>query len=466
MGKLELSKRVCVLSMFCIAAAIALPAQTFTTLMNFDFTHGSGPNAELIQGTDGNFYGTTLLGGTNNNCADNCGTVFKITAKGALTTLHNFDGTDGSSATGLIQGTDGSFYGTTANGGANNNCTSGCGTVFKITPPGTLTTLYNFDSTDGSGPYSGLIQGTDGNFYGTTSSGGTNNNCTGGCGTVFKITAAGALTTLHSFDGTDGSSPNAALIQGTDGNFYGTTYSGGTNGCGTVFKITANGALTTLHNFDGTDGCGIYSGLIQSTDGNFYGTTEVGGLSNNGTVFKMTAKGALRTIHSFDYNVGAYPAGLVQGTDGNFYGAAQGGGADFGAIFQITAKGTLTTLHSFDENDGEDPQSPPLQATNGVFYGTTYSGGADGYGTAFSLSMGLGPFVRTNPISGNVGTKVTILGNDLAGTTSVTFNGTMATFKASSTHITTTVPTGATTGTVEVVTPKKTLKSNVPFRIP
>jgi uncharacterized repeat protein (TIGR03803 family) len=208
------------------------------------------------------------------------------------------------------------------------------------------------------------------------------------------------------------------LIQGNDRNFYGTTYSGGATGNGTVFRINARGALSTLHSFDGTDGSNPYSGLIQGTDGNFYGTTEVGGLDTNGTVFKITAKGA------------------------------------------------LTTLHSFDASDGEDPQGAPVQATNGMFYGTTFSAGTGGYGTAFSLSVGLGPFVETNPTSGNMGTKVTILGNNLAGATSVTFNGTKATFKASSTHITTTVPTGATTGTVEVVAPKKTLKSNVPFRVP
>jgi uncharacterized repeat protein (TIGR03803 family) len=456
---------ICVVSMFCIATASASPAQTFTTAVNFGFTDGSGPNAELIQGNDGNFYGTTLLGGASNNCTDGCGTVFKITAKVALT-LHSFEGTDGSSPTGLVQSTDGNFYGTTANGGTYNNCNNGCGTVFKITPPGTLTTMHRFDGADGSGPYSGLIQGTDGNFYGTTAYGGTNNHCADGCGTVFKISTKGALTTLHSFDGTDGSGPNAGLIQGTDGHFYGTTYSGGASSNGTVFKINATGGLITLYSFDGTDGSGPYSGLIHGADGYFYGTTEVGGLTTNGTVFKITPKGALTTLHSFDNTDGSFPTGLVQGTDGNFYGTTQGGGTAFnGTVFQMTAKGALTTLHDFDNTDGSDPQVAPVQATNGMFYGTTYSAGTGGYGTVFSLSMGLGPFIETNPTSGNVGTKVTILGNNLASATSVTFNGTEATFKASSTHITTTVPTGATTGRVEVVTAQKTLKSNVPFRI-
>jgi len=457
---------ICVVSMFCIAATIASPGQTFTTLVNFDLTDGSGPNAGLVQGTDGNFYGVTGLGGTSHNCTDGCGTVFKITRSGTLTTLHSFNGADGAFATGLIQGSDGNFHGTTANGGTSNNCSGGCGTVFKITRSGTLTTLHSFDGADGSGPYSGLVQGADGSFYGITYYG-SDNNCADGCGTVFKITAKGELTTLHSFVGTDGSGPQAGLIQGTGANFYGTTFSGGAFNSGTVFEITAKGELTTLYNFcsqiNCADGFGPYSGLVRGSDGNFYGTTEVGGLTSNGTIYKITAKGALTTLHSFDSADGSNPAGLVQGTDGNLYGTTQGGGIAFGTVFQITGKGELTTLHSFDDNDGSDPQSAPIQATNGVLYGTTFFAGVGGYGTVYGLSMGLAPFVKTNPASGKVGTKVTILGDNLAGATSVTFNGTTATFKASSTYITTAVPISATTGTVEVVTPKKTLKSNVPF---
>jgi uncharacterized repeat protein (TIGR03803 family) len=424
MGKLGLLRMIGVVSMFSIAATIASPAQTFTTLANFDLTNGAGPNAGPVQGTDGNVYGITGLGGASNNCTLGCGTVFKIIPSGipsTVTTLHSFNGTDGSFATGLVQGTDGNFYGTTANGGSSNNCTDGCGTVFKITAKGALTTLHSFNGSDGSGPYSGLVEGTDGNFYGTTDYGGSSNNCTLGCGTVFKITSKGALTTLYNFcsksNCADGSSPYAALIRGIDGNVYGTTEGGGTNYNGTVFRMTAKGALTTLHSFDNADG---YS-----------------------------------------------PSGLVQGTDGNLYGTTQGGGAiAFGTVFQITTNGTLTTLHSFDDSDGADPQSAPVQATNGMFFGTTFFAGDGGFGSVYTLAMGLGPFVRTNPTSGNVGTKVTILGNNLADATSVTFNGTEATFKASGTYITTTVPTGANTGTVEVVTPKTILKSNVDFRVP
>lgn len=469
MPTLELSKKICMVSILCLGSAIASAGQSFTTLVNFDFTNGAGPNSGLVQGTDGNLYGTTGLGGSSNNCTDYCGTLFKVSTSGKLTTLHSFDGTDGYYPTGLVQSTDGSFYGTTANGGSSDNCTNGCGTVFKITPLGKLTTLHSFDGADGSGPYSGLVQGTDGNFYGTTAYGGASNNCTFGCGTVFKITAQGALTTLHNFEGTDGSGPNAGLVQGTDGNFYGTTYSGGTYGSGTIFKTTTKGAFTTLHSFDGTDGAGVYSGLIQGTDGSFYGATEIGGLYTDGTIFKVTATGTLTSVYSFgyDYSEGSNPAGVVQGTDGNFYGATQVGGNGFGTIFQMTPEGDLTTLHSFDSNDGEDPQCAPVQATNGTFYGTAYFAGVGGYGTLFNLSMGLGSFVQPRLTMGKVGAKITILGNNLTGSTAVSFDSVAATtFKVvSSTEMTATVPSSALTGALSVTTPTGKLNSNGHFYV-
>jgi uncharacterized repeat protein (TIGR03803 family) len=290
-----------------------------------------------------------------------------------------------------------------------------------------LTTLYSFCSqsgcTDGAYPYEALAEGTDGSFYGTTTLGGAN-----GDGTVFKITPAGALTTLHSFDGTDGTHPTAGLVEGTNGNFYGTTCGSGpacngfSAGNGTVFEITPSGTLRTLHSFDGTDGANPFGGLVEGTDGNFYGTTTLGGANGEGTVFKITPGDTLTTLYNF---------------------CAQGGCAD-----------------------GYYPYGALLQGTDGVFYGTTEEGGADGDGTVFSLSVGLGPFVETLPTSGKVGAKVIILGNNLTGTTSVTFNGTAASFTVvKSTEITATVPTGATTGKVKVTTPEKTLKSNVAFRV-
>ena len=376
--------------------------------------------------------------------------------------MHSFETTDGAlPAAGLVQAPSGDFYGTTYLGGAN-----GDGTVFKITGGGALTTLHSFDdSADGGYPLGGLVQATSGDFYGTTFAGGSN-----GQGTVFKITGGGKLTKLYNFcskpECKDGIGPSAALVQATNDNFYGTTSGGGANGQGTVFKITGGGKLTTLHSF-GTDGADPEAGLVQATDGDFYGATYFGGANGDGTIFKITSKGMLTTVHSFDGTDGANPeAGLVQATDGDFYGTTNLGGANGdGTIFKITSKGMLTTVHSFDFTDGSGPVGGLVQATNGKLYGTTINGGADGEGTIFRLSVGLGPFVETRPTSGKVGAAVIILGNNLKGATSVTFNGTGAIFTASNTEITTTVPSGATTGFVKVTTPKRTLKSNVVFRV-
>jgi uncharacterized repeat protein (TIGR03803 family) len=372
-----------------------------------------------VQATNGNFYGTTNEGGANND-----GILFKITPRGTLTMLHTFDGTDGDQPKVLVQATNGNFYGTTYEGGANN-----LGTIFKITPSGMLTTLLSFDNTNGAYPDAGLVQAANGDFYGTAASGGANLYY----GTVFKITPSGTLTTIYNFCSlsgcTDGAKPEGELVLATDGNFYGTTYAGGANDFGTVFKITPSGMLTTLHSFDETDGDQpTDAGLVQATDGNFYGTTTFGG--GQGTCFN--------------------------------------GGC--GTIFRITPSGTLTTLYSFCSQsnctDGDEPYAGLIQDTNGKFYGTTVEGGALNFGSVFSLSSGLGPFVKTQPTSGAVGAAVKILGTNLTGATSVTFNGTAATFTVKSkSEITTTVPTGATTGTVQVVTPSATLSSNVPFTV-
>jgi uncharacterized repeat protein (TIGR03803 family) len=308
------------------------------------------------------------------------------------------------------------------------------------------------------------VQGTDGNFYGTTYEGGANDY-----GTVFKITPTGTLTTLHSFSSSDGAFPNGSLVQATNGNFYGTTNNGGAYNYGTVFEITPSGTLTTLHSFNYTDGASPNVTLVAS-NGNFYGTTWEGGADGFGSIFEITPGGTLTTLQSFDWSDGAMPysEGLAQGTDGNFYGTVQtSSNYDCGTIYEMTPGGTLTTLHNFDYTDGCDSDSGLTQATNGTFYGTAWAGGT-GYGTVFSLSMGLAPFVQTRPTMGLVGTAVTILGNNLTGTTQVSFNGTAATHKkvVSATEITTTVPAGATTGALTVTTPSGTLSSGTFFVTP
>jgi uncharacterized repeat protein (TIGR03803 family) len=381
-----------VLEILLVSLVICAPAaraQSWSevVLHAFDSADGAYPIG-LIQGRDGNFYGAAEDGGDNYSGTNYVGTLFKLTPQGTLTTLYSFCSrakcTDGADPEGLIQGRDGNFYGTTNAGGANER-----GTAFKLTAAGKLTTLYSFCSkancADGAYPTAGVIQGSDSNFYGTTAGGGPNPNFVkDGPGTVFKITPSGSLTTLYSFTGgSDGASPEAGLIQGRDGNFYGTTDSDG-NSSGTVFKITPSGKLTSLHSFTaGVDP----NGLAQGRDGNFYGTTA--GVGDSGTVFKITPSGTLNTLYSFSGGTdgrgadGASPeAGLVQGRDGNFYGTTADGGANqaydnregAGTVFKITPSGSLTFLYSFCSKDRCTDGAHPdglIQGTDGNLYGTT-----------------------------------------------------------------------------------------------
>jgi uncharacterized repeat protein (TIGR03803 family) len=495
LSKINMGKTAYTVFVLGISTAITLPAQIFTSLHSFDYTDGAYPYAPLVQATNGDCYGTTLGGG--NAGGSGAGTIFKTTANGTFTTLYRFCSqmvgnacTDGEGpSAGLVQVVNGDLYGTNYQGGA----PGAGGTVFKITLGGTLTTLYSFNNfPEGLYPYAGLVQATNGDLYGTTDDGGA----AGEGGTVFKITPSGTLTALYSFCGGDvcleGANPVSALVQATNGNFYGTAQTGGANclpdgGCGTVFEMTPRGKLTTLYTFCAqsgcTDGANPVAGLVQATDGDFYGTTKNGGANGDGTIFKITRAGILTTLYSFcadyeDYTCmdgyGPY-AGLIQATDGDFYGTTFGGGANCapygcGTIFKITPGGTLTTLYSFCSQsgctDGASPYAGLIQATNGDFFGTTYGGGANGDGTVFRLSVGLGPFVETRLTAGEVGETVEILGSDLTGATSVSFHGTEAAFTVvSKSLITTKVPVGATSGTVEVVIPSATLSSNVPCHV-
>ncbi len=478
------------LAVTCLICSRA-SSQTFTALASFDTTDGTLPATPLVQAVNGNFYGTTPLGGQHG-----MGVVFEVTPSGTLTLVYSFcsrsncsDGFDPNAA--LVVGANGNLYGTTTAGGAYcpGDLNLGCGTVFEITPAGKLTTLYKFcavrsSCTDGAYPEARLLLGSDGNFYGTTYQGGAN-----GSGTVFKITPTGKLTTLYSFcslsNCADGEYPITGVVE-SNGKFYGTTYDGGTAlcpffnntfGCGTIFSITSQGAMTTLYNF-GTDAGLLQAPLAVGKNGKLYGTSADGGTGNCnygcGTVFDITPTGAFTTLYSFctkgtNYCPdGAYPiADVVQATDGNLYGTTEtGGDGGGGTIFNVTSQGAVATLYSLTPSDGYMSEGGLLQATDGNLYGTTNGGGTTNQGTVFRFSMGLAPFVEPVPTGGRVGARVLILGNNLTGTTSVSFNGTSAQFSVvSNTELTTTVPTGATSGTISVVTPSGTLGSNVKFRV-
>jgi uncharacterized repeat protein (TIGR03803 family) len=484
-------RKACGVILLWAAAAVALPAQTFTKLHTFNGTDGGNPAAGLVQGTNGDLYGTSSLGGTT---LHNAGTIYKIGTGGKLTSLYNFcsqtncaDGQNPYSV--LVQAANGDFYGTTLYGGNIGTCVGnqGCGVAYKITPNGTFTAIYSFCSlgncADGEFPAGGLVLGNDGALYGVTQTGGPTVGCSRGCGTVYKITPGGKLTTLYDFcsasECVDGVGPDAALLLGRDGNFYGTTTGGGNAGRGVAFEITPSGNLTVLYSFcaqsNCTDGLSPEATLTQGADGNFYGSTSGGGANSRGTLFQLTPSGVLTTLYNFcslsNCTDGYMPSALVQATDGNLYGVTHyGGTSGYGTIFQITSSSAYTMLYGFCARsgcpDGVYPSAALTQDTNGTLYGTTTAGGSAGYGTIFSFSVGLGPFVEAQPMSGAVGAAVNILGTGLTGATNVKFNGTPATFTvASDSEITTTVPTGATTGKVKVVTPSGTLLSNVPFRV-
>jgi|SRR5580698_1119123 uncharacterized repeat protein (TIGR03803 family) len=463
---------------------IACSAQTFSNLFTFDGTDGATPVGTLTQDIDGNFYGATIYGGTGKGGGE--GTAFKVTSTGSFSTIYNFcnkaNCVDGNVPFwGVVLGTDGSLHGTTSNGGAN---TVG-GTVYKVTSAGKLTVLYSFCSqpncTDGSTPEGGLIEGIDGNYYGTTRNGGNGPLCLsrGDCGNVFKSTPSGTTATIYNFcsqpNCTDGILPTAPLVQGTDGNFYGSTTE--LNGIpATIFKLTPSGTLATLYTFPVTWN-GV-SALVEGTDGNFYGTITSGGDYGYGMAFKMTSGGTLTPLYSFCANFGctdgSSPQGLEPGTDANFYGTTSEGGENAsgtagGTIFSLSPTGTYAVLYNFCSQsncgDGSNPDAPPIQGTNGNFYGMT-SGGNLNKGTIYSLATGLGPFVKFLPAAGKVGAEVGILGNSLTSSTAVTFNGTSAKFSViSSTLILAHVPTGAKSGLINVTLPSGTLSSNVPFHV-
>lgn len=440
-------------------------AQTYSLITDFN----SNPNDPMFsgiiaQGRDGNFYSTAP-----DTWTDGLGTIFKITPDGELTVLYRFSGVDGQAThSGLTLGTDGYLYGTTALGGLYGN-----GTIFKITTAGVLTTLYHFTGgNDGGQPGAPPIEGSDGNFYGTTTMGGA----VGNTGTIYKLTPSGTLTTLHSFPLVQGTIGypygNGALLQASDGQLYGTTFYGGSNpcggfGCGTIFRISHSGRFKTLYNFDGVHGANSFGPLIEGSDGNFYGVAASGGSVSGqiGVAFKMTPAGVLSVLHNFTdgSDGGNEVGGIMQATDGYLYGANNLGGANgWGVLFRISTSGDFAVLHDFASDSGASPQVTLLQHTNGTLYGDTAVGWPGGF---YSMDVGLAPFVRFLPASRKVGAWVEFLGQGFTGTTAVSFNGTPATrfIVKSDTYLTAKVPVGASTGFVTITSPSATLTSNRKF---
>jgi uncharacterized repeat protein (TIGR03803 family) len=456
---------------FVASFSIAGSAQTFTTLASFDGTNGKEPiYVAPIQGLDGNLYATTSAGGTHSD-----GNIFQVTTAGKITTVYSFcslaNCDDGSSPyESLLLTPSGYLYGNTLAGG-----TSGDGTAFKLSGGGKLTVLENFDATNGDGSGGAFIQASNGNFYSVEAGGGMY-----GDGLVYEITQAGTFLVLQYFDEADGQYPNGSLVQSSNGVLYGSTRQGGSSGDGAIYDISTARKPALLYSFTGgADGNEPHGPLILASNGELYSTTIGGGAHSNGTIFRATQAGKETVVYSFcalaNCADGSAPYyGVMQATDGNFYGTTSAGGAHGdGTIFKLTPQGKLTTLYSFCSNesneiclDGSTPYGGLVQATDGNLYGLTYSGGTDNDGSVYRVSLGLNPFVETVTNFGKVDAKIILLGTDLTGTSAVSFNGTSATFTAdSATEITTTVPAGATTGTITVTTPGGALASNLPFRV-
>lgn len=370
-------------------------ASSLRIIHSFRGRDGAGPCSQLIEADNGYLYGVAG-GGTKK-----VGTIFRIRAEERLKNLYFFErGYAGyAPRSGLLQASNGYFFGTTECGGPNfvpvEGGPVGDGTIFQMGLDNQITTLHSFSGTDGSYP-STLIEASDGCLYGTTRIGGVYNSasCQFGCGTVFRITLNGKLTTLHCFNGQDGATPQSGLAQASDGNLYGTS-GGGRYGFGTIYRITLNGHLTTLYDFKNTsDGHSPIAGLLAADDGYLYGTTFHSGRDASGpgygTIFRIGLDGTFTSLHCFSGHDGAGPYGLIQAKNGHLYGITQSGGAEVdakGTAFQVTTNGVLTTLHSFRGENGICPRGSLVEASDGCLYGTTNMGGVKDKGTVFQITL-------------------------------------------------------------------------------
>jgi len=374
---------------------------TLQTLYSFtNNSFGCLPYAGLLQASDGNFYGPATGGG-----ADGYGTVYRMKPNGAVSLVYTFANSSygGFPAGALLQGTNAYLYGTCFTGGA-----AGDGALFRVATNAGGLAAYAFISSTGYYPIAGLIQGQDGNFYGTANGGGAY-----GYGTVYKLTPNGALTALAAFNMEDGAYPVAPLVQAPNGNLYGVTQDGGTNGgWGTIFQITPAGTLNSLFSFNSTNGAYPWGGLARQPEGNLYGTTPNGGAYGGGTVFELGADGTFTSLYSFTGGPDGSNcyAGLLLASDGNFYGAAEYGGVyGQGTVFRMSPDGTLVPLAQFDGYQGANPVGTLIQGRDGNLYGTTLNGGTGGLGAIYRLSLDGALQITAQPQSQTVFTGDTVV---------------------------------------------------------
>jgi uncharacterized repeat protein (TIGR03803 family) len=354
------------LTTLLVGNSVAFAVRDFKTLHTFSVSEGSSPN-EIVQGGDGYYYGTTVVGGAYSWH----GTVYKMSKKGVTQVLYSFNGVDGSQPRGaLVDGGDGYFYGVTSRGG-----TYGTGTAFKISSEGVITFLHSFGGTsiEGTAPQA-LTRGNDQYFYGVSLFGGTNSR-----GTIFKMSRTGTTTTLRSFSGSDGSSPSDRLLSTGDGYYYGITTNGGLHDRGVAFKVSSSGQFSLLYSFQqaGVLGHGPTGPLSLGADNLFYGTTQGGGTQGWGTVYKMSTTGGVTWLRSFQGgNEGGIPkGGVTLANNFYYYGTTSTGGSlTGGTTFKMSGSGQLTTLHSFNPSNGVEgsrPHVPLLLNVAGKMVGAT-----------------------------------------------------------------------------------------------
>lgn len=452
--------RLAMLAAVVMFAGTAVPVQAQTPNVLYTFmqtTDACAPRGNIVQGRDGNMYGGGAACGGNGS-----GAIYKITPAGAESVFFSFPqqwlycG-----GAGLTLGSDGNFYGTCVAG----NPATGLGSIFRLTPAGVFTDLYDFTGANGDSlPVYPPIQASDGNFYGVTG------NEVQICGNVYRMTPAGVYKNLHAFSGSDCHSSN--LLQASDGNLYGTLANCTlAESVGCVYKISTAGVFKEIHGFAFTTGENPCTGLIQGKDGKLYGATNQGAANGSGNIYKLTTAGVPTDLHDFNNatdascvnNVGP-PVNMLQVAAGTFYGVNPAYGPYGGSIYKLTSANVFSAfLFPSTDVDGNSPSSTLIQNTNGLVYGTTPSGGGSSttcpqicQGTFFSVATGDVPFVSLEPTqkTGNVGASVGMFGQGFSSASVVKFGGVAATSVTLSgtTYLTAVVPAGAHTGAVTVTT--------------